>query len=137
MLAALYAAARRSPLTRLVLVVGLVAAGVAGLRGAELQQETIEAWKRYVAATERRIAAEVEDGDRFLVQDFLPDAERLRAALLAGEPVIDRMDTRDAQGERLDVPKGRIHHWRGAILVPNATVDHVVDSLQHTMPAEE
>ena len=137
MRARFHSTARESPVPRLVLVAGLVAGSAAGLRGAELQPETIEAWKRYVAATERRIAAEVEDGDRFLVQDFLPDAEPLRAALLAGEPVMDRMDTRDAHGKRLDVPKGRIHHWRGAILVPNATVDHVVDSLQHRMPAEE
>ena len=134
---AFHSAARGSAVPRLALVVGLVAGSAAGIRGAELQQATIEAWERYVTATELRIAAEVEHGDRFLVQDFLPDAERLRAALLAGEPVIDRMDTRGAQGEKLDVPKGRIHHWRGAILVPNATVDHVVDSLQYTMPAEE
>ena len=126
-----------APLPLLVLVVSLLAGSAATLGAAELHEETIAAWDRYVAATERRIAVEIEDGDRFLILDFLPDAQRARAALRAGEPVIDRLETRDARGEEIDVPKGRIHHWRGAIFVPNADVDHVVDSLQHTIPPEE
>ena len=129
--------AHASPLPRLALVVSLLAGSAAALGAAELQKETLAAWDRYVAATERRIAAEIEDGDRFLVLDFLPGAEGMRATLLAGEPIIDRMETRDARGEKIDIPKGRIHHWRGAILVPDADVDHVVDSLQHTIPPEE
>ena len=119
------------------LALGLAAACTAGLGAAELREETVAAWNRYVEATERRIALEIEDGQRFLLLDFLPDAARLRADLMAGNPVIGRMETRDERGEGIDVPKGKIHHWRGAILVPNATVDHVVDSLQYTIPAEE
>ena len=126
-----------SRVPRLALVVGLLATSAAALGAAELKEETLAAWDRYVAATERRIAGEIEDGDRFLILDFLPGAERMRGALLAGEPVIDRMETRDERGEEIDIPDGRVHHWRGAILVPNAAVDHVVDSLQYTMPPEE
>ena len=130
-------AARRRPAGRAALVLGLLAGCAAGLGAAELQEETIAAWDRYVAVTERRIARELEDEQRFLVLDFLPDAARLRADLLAREPVIGRSETRGERGEDIDVPKGRIHHWRGAILVPNATVDHVVDSLQYAIPADE
>ena len=132
-----YRPAAASTSCHLALACSLLAGSAAAVGAAELGKETLAAWDRYVAATERRIAAEIEDGDRFLVVDFLPDAQRTRAALLAGEPIIDRMETRDARGEKIDVPKGRIHHWRGAILVPDADVEHVVDSLQHTIPPEE
>ena len=126
------------PGRHVALVVGLLAGHVAGLGAAELQEQTLAAWERYVAATERRIAREVEDGDRFLVLDFLPDGARMRRQALAGQPVIGRMEeARDERGERIDVPKGEVYHWRGAILVPNAEVDHVVDGLQYTIPPHE
>lgn len=130
-------AGRARPIRRAALVLVLAAGVSAGLAAAELREETVAAWDRYTAATERRIARELEDGRRFLVLDFLPDAARLRAELLAGDPVIGRMETRDERGERIDIPKGKIHHWRGAILVPNADVDHVVDSLLYRIPAHE
>ena len=130
-------AGRVRPIRRAALVLVLAAGVSAGLAAAELREETVAAWDRYTAATERRIAREIEDGRRFLVLDFLPDAARLRAELLAGDPVIGRMETRDERGERIDIPKGKIHHWRGAILVPNADVDHVVDSLLYRIPAHE
>ena len=126
------------PGRHLALVVGLLAGSVAGLGAADLQERTVAAWERYVAATERRIAREIEDGDRFLALDFLPAGERMRREALAGQPVIGPVEeTRDEHGERVDVPKGKVFHWRGAILVPHADVDHVVDGLQYTIPPHE
>ena len=125
------------PARHVVLVLGLAAVSAAVLGAAELKEETLAAWNRYIAATEQRIARELEDGERFLVLDFLLDAEQMHSELLAGRPVLDRMETRDEQGERIEVPKGRIHHWRGAILVPNADLDEVVDGLQYSIPPEE
>ena len=72
------------PLLRVALAVGLVAGGTAGLVAAELKEETLAAWQRYVEATERRIAGEIADGDRFLVLDFLPGSKQVRQELLAG-----------------------------------------------------
>ena len=125
------------PARHVALVLGFAAACAAGLTAAELKEETLAAWNRYVTATEQRIAREIEDGERFLVLDFLVDAEQMHSELLAGRPVLKRMETRDEQGERIEVPKGRIHHWRGAILVPNADLDAVVDGLQYSIPPEE
>lgn len=122
---------------RAALAFVLAAAGLAEVRAADLKDVTIAAWNRYVAATEQRIERELAAGDRFLVLDFLDDAERIRREALAGGPVIARMETRDERGERIQVRKGAVHHWRGVILVPNAGLEHVVDSLQYSVPPEE
>ena len=102
----------------------------AGLLAAELHDETVAAWQRYIAATEQRVAAELADGERFLLLDFREDAARLRREVLASGVVVERLHTLDEQGERFKVPKGTIQHWLGAILVPNATLNDVLDGLQ-------
>ena len=113
-------------------------ASVAGLLAAELHEETVAAWERYAAATEQRIAAELEDGgERFLVLDFHEDAAKLRREVLAGDVVVEQLRTLDERGERFDVPKGNISHWMGAILVPNATLNDVLDGLQYDIPTHE
>ena len=122
---------------RLGLALGFVAGCTVVVGAAELKPETLAAWHRYTEATEGRIARELEHGERFLVLDFQPDAQQTRRELLAGRPLVARMETRDANGDAIKVPKGRIHHWRGAILVPNADVDHVVDGLQFAIPPHE
>ncbi len=129
--------ATEQPVLRVALAVGLAVAGAAALHAAELKEETLAAWTRYVEATEYRIAREIGEGDRFLVLDFHDDAGSMRRDVQAGQPVIWRAETVDARGESIDVPKGRIHHWLGAILIPNADVDHVVDGLQYSIPPHE
>ena len=128
----------RAVLRRVALAFALAGAGgVAGLFAAELHDETVAAWDLYVAATEQRIAAELDDGERFLVLDFHEEGARLRGEALAGRLVIERLRTLDAQGERFEVPKGAIHHWVGAILVPNAALDDVLDGLQYDILPHE
>ena len=129
--------AAERPVPRVALVLGLAVAAAAILHAAELQEKTLAAWQRYVEATERRMAREIGDGGRFLVLDFHDDGEPLRREALAGQPVIWRTETRDDEGESIAVPKGSIHHWHGAILIPNADVDHVVDGLQYAIPPHE
>lgn len=124
--------------TRAALVVALLAGAAAGAAAAELQPETIAAWNRYVEATERRIAAELEQQQphRFLVQDFRDDAAEARREVLAGRVRIDRLETRDADGERIRVPKGAIHHWLGSALIPGVTLEEVLHALIHAVEPE-
>lgn len=124
---------------RRVTLAGALATGVAGagLVAAELHDETVAVWELYVAATERRIAAELDDAERFLVVDFHEQAARLRREVLSGRLVIERLRAVDEQGERFKVPKGAIHHWLGVILVPNAALNDVLDGLQHDIPPHE
>ena len=121
------------------LTVVLAAACTQGLAAAELQDETLAAWERYVRLTEQRIARELagadararDTGGRFLAQDFRDDADGARLDVLAGSVRIDRMETRNADGNRIRVPKGAIHHWRGSVLIPGATLDVVLHGLMH------
>ena len=130
--------ARRRALHRTALAVTLATVcAAAGLAAAELHDETVAAWKLYVAATELRIAAELDDGDRFLVLDFHEEAARIRREALGGRLAIERLRTLDERGERFKVPKGAVHHWFGVILVPNAQLDEVLDGLQYDIPPHE
>jgi putative flippase GtrA len=113
------------------LTVVLAAAFPPGLAAAELHDGTIAAWQRYIAATEQRIDRELAAGGRFLVQDFLDDAAGARRDVLAGNVRIDKMETRAADGEPIEVPKGAIHHWRGSVLIPGVMLDQVLHALMH------
>jgi len=106
-----------------------VAASAAG--AAELKPETVAAWNAYVAATEARIARELGEDRRFLVQDFEPASDRARARLLSGDVLVSEMSAEDASGERIPVPSGMIHHWRGAIFVPGVTLDTLLGQLKN------
>ncbi|MXZ72320.1 MAG: hypothetical protein F4Z04_12580 [Acidobacteria bacterium] len=111
-------------------------AGV-GLLAAELHEETIAAWERYIAATEQRVTSELDDGERFLVLDFHEDGARLRREALAGSLVVERMHSVDERGDRFDVPRGTVQHWLGAVLVPNAELNDVLNGLQYDIPPHE
>ena len=102
---------------------------MAGAAAAELKDETVAAWDRYIEATEQRIAEELADGDRFLVLDFGEDPDAARERLLAGEVRVEQMETRAADGERIRVPKGTIHHWRGSVLIPDVALEDVLHGL--------
>ena len=115
----------------------LAAGNVTGLGAAELKDKTVAAWERYVAAAERRIGAELQDPERFLAQDFSDGAAEARRAVLAGDVVVERMETRDARGREMKVPSGAIHHWRGSILIPGITLDDLLHGLKDVLPPEE
>ena len=85
---------------------------------ARLKPETVSAWNTYVAAVESRRANERKDSRRFLVTDFQPTAAADRKAVLAGGVVARRMEGARSGAEHVDVPSGRVHHWRGAVFIP-------------------
>ena len=123
---------------RAALVAALLVGATAAASAAELHPETVAAWNRYVEETERRIAAELEHEQpaRFLAQDFRDDAADARRDVLAGLVRIDRLETGDADGERIRVPKGAIHHWLGSALIPGVTLEEVLHALIHGVEPE-
>lgn len=120
-------------MARAALAAAFLAGAVGGGEAAELQAQTIAAWDRYVETTELRIAAELEAPDRFLVMDFRDDAPATRREVLAGKILVDKLETRDADGERIRVPKGTIHHWLGSTLIPDVTLEEVLHALIHAI----
>jgi hypothetical protein len=114
-------------ISKSLLVVGIFALPSFAF-AAELKPETLKAWERYIERTEKRIHSEIESGDSFVVGDFFPSekASEFRRNVGAGKVFVKKMQTRDEEGKKIDVPKGIIHHWYGAIFVPGAELDEVV-----------
>ena len=96
----------------------------AGVQAAELQQKTVDAFNRYVAESDRQMAATANDPARFLWVNRLPDARRRTTLdiLRRGEIAIERQEIRIA-GKKVDAPGGIIHHWLGVAFVPHGTID--------------
>jgi putative flippase GtrA len=98
------------------LVAGSTPAQAAGL-GPHDQPQTVAAWQCYVAATERTL-----DETRSRAARPRPDSNAIEAA-----------------GESHQVSGGTISDWRGAVFIPNVTLDHLLHRLQHpgTPPPQE
>jgi hypothetical protein len=102
------------------------------LPAAELAPETLAGFDRYVAWTEARIERELSATGGFLVQDFLPEEERVEAVrtIAEGGVFTRKLVTLDGDGSEIEIPGGLVHHWVGAVLVPGVRLEDVVDWLQ-------
>lgn len=114
-----------------LLMCALLWASAGDVDAAELQQRTVEAFDRYVHATETRMDAELGDADRFLWVATLPAAERAArlATLARGGLVIEPLTTTD-HGRRIDIPDGLVHHWMGLAFLPGVRLEQAVALLQ-------
>lgn len=98
---------------------------------AELRPETVAAFDHYVRLTEARIQTEIGGGaSPFLAVDALPSDQRARAyAQMERDVVVEKMETREGN-RSIRVPGGLIHHWRGTVFIPGATLQQTVALLQ-------
>jgi hypothetical protein len=83
----------------------------------KLTPETASAFDRYVQLTEIRMNGDLQP------QSFLHIAvtPEVRAKLRAGDLHIEPVTTLD-NGKKTKVPGGLVHHWVGAMFIPNATI---------------
>ena len=104
----------------------LAVAGVL-LAAPELSPATLKAFDRYVAVTEVRIRAERAGTAQPFWIDRQP--ERVKAPawqkLRRGEVIAEPLETRE-NGQAIDVPDGRIHHWVATTLLPGVPIDRVL-----------
>lgn len=85
--------------------------------GAELKQETLDAWDLYLQAA--RVSILSRTGGHFLWTDESPGrARRVRAGEVVVSPIAD--NTQET------VPSGLIRHWIGAAFIPGARIDNVI-----------
>ncbi len=94
---------------------------LASASAAELQSETVRAWEDYVrsatASTQQRVASSAT----FIWIDEFPDrAQRVREGEILVAPVAWRK-----------VPSGLIHHWIGAVFIPNARLEDLIGVLRN------
>jgi hypothetical protein len=99
-----------------------------------LTRATENAWNQYFAWAGQRVDRELSDPQRFLIQDFLPAAEKqtINTELERGAVVVRRIAPSSVipGGQKLEVPDGEIHHWWGAVLIPNTTLADLLPFLQ-------
>jgi len=121
---------RRRRLHFLCIVVFLTALS-ARSSAAELKQKTQDAFNKYVAATEARMAHELHTGNAFLYVDALPASESKESydRLQHGEILVKRLETK-APGITSDVPDGLVHHWVGLVFIPGVTLTQALPELQ-------
>jgi hypothetical protein len=107
----------------------LVGLSFLSLQAAELKPETIDAFDRYIRATELRMDDDLRNKD-FFYEDRLPDDIRLRkyAQLKAGELNIEQLHTMES-GSFIPIPSGLIHHWTGTAFIPGVTYAQVLNIL--------
>ncbi len=109
----------------LLLLVPVVCAAV------QLKHETIEVWDDYVAATEERIAGEINSGRGFLALDFSSESEKTRNEVLNGNLYVIEVTTTDDNDKRIRVPGGTIHHWRGCVFLPGVELDSYLQDVKN------
>jgi len=95
-----------------------------------LKPETVAAFDRYVELAEKRMDAELQDG-QFLFPDSLPaDArEEAYASMKRGQVYVAPLQTLDA-GQKIKVRGGLIHDWVGVMFIPRHSVADVVAVLE-------
>jgi hypothetical protein len=98
---------------------------------AELKQETVEAFDRYIRLTDARMEAELRPGGLFLWVDSLPQPRRQRLYdLLQRGQLETRQERTEEEGRPIEVPDGLIHHWTGVAFVPGVSLERALSLLQ-------
>ncbi len=98
----------------------------------KLQPATVQAWERYLAWADARVQSQLASGRGFLIEDFLPQAQReaVRQQVLGGAVAARRVSDILPPGVSFEVPDGEIHHWWGGILVPNIRLPQLLHFLK-------
>jgi hypothetical protein len=111
----------RTPYLFLFIVLQFLAAPLT-LSSADLSSQTVKAWDEYIRATNSRMQNRLAGTTPFLWIDEAPDRrERIRKGEIVAEPA--------SQDGPKKVPQGLIHHWIGAVFIPNTTIKAVFSVL--------
>ena len=120
---------RRVAASIAVLLIGASsAAAEGGPIDAELRPATLQAWTAY----ERQVDARLQTASATSTPFFARDAYGIggwREEALKGNISMHRLDRPQPGGQTVSVPDGKIHHWAGAIFVPNTSVEAVLQHL--------
>lgn len=105
---------------RNILLAGLLlAGGGARAHAIDLQGATVEAWQEYLRSTDERMQARVEGKAPFLWAEESSDrVQRIKR----GETIVAPLAGHGTQTVR----DGLIHHWIGAVFIPDATIDSLL-----------
>jgi len=119
-------------------LVSLLLCRIPVVEAAELKPETVEAWNVYVQTTEKRIEDELYSKNGFLIMDFQSKDKVLleRKQLASGDITIKEMEPTDNDGDKIKIPSGKIHHWRGGIFIPGVDLDFILSRVEDPKSAD-
>jgi hypothetical protein len=102
------------------------------LLAAKLEPRTVAAWDQYLAWADAKVSREVAEKGRLLIRDHLSPKDRADydRVLRSGEVFLAKMSSVVPKGVHFEVPDGTIHHWWGAVLVPNVKLANLLVGLQ-------
>jgi putative flippase GtrA len=98
------------------------------LASAQLKPETIAAWERYSEAVDSRYERP-QASEAFFVHDLFKADPQWRQKARRGAIVMFAPAGPRPGAAATDVPDGKIHHWVGAVFIPGATLDRVLNTL--------
>jgi hypothetical protein len=99
-------------ITALALFAGITA------RSAELNKETLDAWNAYITGENAKVKQRASEGHGFFWADAVPD--RFNEIRTSGPFV-----SPEGEHNPTHIVNGLIHHWVGAIFIPDATIADV------------
>ena len=96
------------------------------MRAAELKKQTAMAYDSYIAASEKRMQAELQNGPFFYI-DGLPEKRRrdAYAQLRDGQILVEHLHAQ-VEGNPIRVPGGLIHDWIGVVFIPHVSLAETV-----------
>jgi len=92
---------------------------------AELTARTIAAWQQYERQVDDRYGR-APAPDAFFALDAFKLSPGWRTRVLGGQIPMVRVDSFAPGAATPSIPDGRIHHWTGAVFIPDVTLEHVV-----------
>jgi putative flippase GtrA len=100
---------------------------------AELTPATVAAWQQYERQVDDRYERSAGAPGPFFAQDAFKDPSPKpdwRQQVMQGQVSMTRIPAAAPGAPAPSMPDGRVHHWVGAIFVPDATVETVIRHLQ-------
>jgi putative flippase GtrA len=125
---------RTSPLATALMTVAIGSAALpAPARGADLAAEltaaALAAWQRYEQQVDDRYQRAAAAADPFFAQDAFKQ-DGWRPQVKAGRVSMTRIESASPGIAVPSVPDAKIHHWAGAIAIPNVSIDDVLRHLR-------
>jgi len=98
----------------------------------DLRPDTVKAWNDYIASREKQISTELNSSKGFFAMDFQNQQEAAaeRRTVLAGDVSIKRAPHAGGKSD-FQIPGGTIHHWRGAVFIPDVAFDFFMHRIRH------
>jgi hypothetical protein len=118
----------RALLPAIFATLALIAAAASPAFAADLQDDTLKAFARYIEAAQARMAREEDTHGTFLHIETLPAAaqRQIRATLKRGDVWTYPLEATDESGQEIRPPHATITHWAGDIFIPGRSVDQVL-----------